>query len=117
MLILHRIHKAVKGPRKGKEVMVECIIKDGRKIAGAFTLLNPRDRFDLKFGLDKSCERAMRELKGRPDRNHTMPVVTEGAIRTIESCGFNVPESKVHTETKRKMLSKSCKIEKQFLTV
>ena len=117
MLIMHRVHKAIKGPRKGKEVMVECIIKDGRKIVGAFTLLDPRDKFNLEFGMRQSYRWAQRQLKGRPDADHTMPVVTEKAKETIRSCGFEPPESKIHCISKRPMLQRACKTEQQFLTV
>lgn len=117
MLILHRIHKAIAGPRKGQDVMVECFIKDGRKIAGGFALCDPRDKFDRRIGMETAYLRATRQMLGRKDKTKKLPVVTDEAIKTIESCGFKAPKTKACLISKRTLLSQACKLEQKFLDV
>jgi len=117
MLIVHRVHKATKGKRKGQEVMVECMVKEGRKIVGGLALCNPRDTFDLHEGMKRSFKRAMHGMKDRPDRDHTDPIVTNGASQTIEDCGFPVPVNKTKVMGAMALVSKACKLEQKFLDV
>jgi len=97
--------------------MVECMIKDGRKIASALALCDPRDKFDLKKGMDKSTHRAMHQMSGRKDRDHTLPINTVGAIITIECCGFTAPPMKSRLMTKAPLISRACKLEQKFLDI
>jgi len=116
MLIIHRVHQAKKGPRKGQDVIVECLIKKGPKLASGLACCDPRDKFDLKFGMDKSFSRAMHQILERKDKTHTLPIVTQAAIDTIESCGHPVPETKAQLFT-QVQARKVCDLEQKFLDV
>lgn len=117
MLILHRVHKAKKGPRRGQETMVECIIKDGQSICGGLALCDPRDRFDLKTGMDLSFQRAMHGIKNRTDKNRTLGINTNGAIKNIQDCGFPILPSKVCTLKDKAALNKACRLEQKLLSI
>ena len=116
MLIIHRVHQAKKGPRKGQDVVVECLIKKGHKLASGFTCCDPRDKFDLRFGMDKSFSRAMRQMIGRKDSDHSLPVVNQATIETIQSCGHEAPETKAQLFSQVEA-RKVCGLEQKFLDV
>ena len=108
-----RFHKAVEGPRKGKPVVTECIIKDGKRIVSGIALCSPCDKFSEYRGIDYARRRAKRKLKGRK----VLPIHRMEAIEVLSEVKMlHVAEKATYLAPK--YLKLACELEnKALLTI
>jgi len=108
-----RFHKAVEGPRKGKPVVTECIIKDGKRIVSGIALCSPGDKFSEYRGTDYARRRAKRKLKGR----RVLPVNRIEAVEILLEVGMlEIKEKAINLAPK--YLKLACELEnKALLTI
>ena len=100
-----RFHKAVEGPRKGKPVVTECIIKDGKRIASGIAICSPKDKFNKYIGTDYARRRALRKIKNRK----VLPVCRKEAMRALAEVKLDTKEKAVYLAPK--YLKLACELE------